>query len=177
MKKTAEAPIEVPQPPQSSKTTTDKKVSPSQLLDQTQEELAAANDKYVRLYAEFENFRRRTAQEKMTLVTTAGESLLKKLLPIADDFERALAALPEADTATQEGIRLIYDKLTHLLQQACVKPMAIDKGAEFDTALHEAVTQVPVEDAALQGKVVDVIEKGYLLQEKVLRFAKVVTGA
>ena len=177
MKKQSDTPTEALQTPQADKPTPDKKTAPTQALKQAQEEAAAANDKYLRLYAEFENFRRRTAQEKVALVTTAGESLLKKLLPIVDDFERALAALPHTDTATQEGIQLIYDKLLHLLQQAGVQPMAVDKGADFDTALHEAVTQVPAEETALQGKVVDVIEKGYLLQEKVLRFAKVVTGA
>ena len=139
-------------------------------------ELATANEKYMRLYAEFENFRRRTAQEKATLISTAGESLLKKLLPIADDFERALAALPATDTATQQGIQLIYDKLMQLLQQAGVQSMTIDQGAPLDTALHEAVTQIPTQDPNLQGKIVDVIEKGYLLKDKVLRFAKVVIG-
>lgn len=152
----------------------------SQVLKKTQEDLAASNDKYLRLYSEFENFKRRVAKEKLDLIETASEGILKKLLPILDDFERALASLQannEAPQATQEGVRLIYEKLTHLLQQAGVKPMSLDKGAVFDTEFHEAVTQMPVDDKAMQGKVLDVIEKGYLLKEKVLRFAKVVTGA
>jgi len=101
-------------------------------------------------------------------------------LPIVDDFERALAALQSTDAtapATQEGIRLIYEKLTHLLQQEGVQPMPLEKGTAFDAELHEAVTQIPVEDKEMQGKVLEVLEKGYLLKEKVLRFAKVVTGA
>jgi molecular chaperone GrpE len=153
-----------------------------QALKQAQEDLAAANDKYLRLYSEFDNFRRRAAKEKLSLIETAGEDIIKKLLPIADDFERALEAFQAADTAaapqaTQEGVRLIYEKLVHLLQQAGVQLMPLDKGTVFDTELHEAVTQMSTEDQGMQGKVLEVLEKGYLLNEKVLRFAKVVTGA
>jgi molecular chaperone GrpE len=148
----------------------------SQALKKVQEELAATNDKYLRLYSEFENFRRRATKEKLSLIEAAGEGVLKKLLPIADDFERALAALQSTDAtapATHEGIHLIYEKLT----QEGVQPMPLEKGTIFDVELHEAVTQIPVEDKEMQGKVLDVLEKGYLLKEKVLRFAKVVTGA
>ena len=151
-----------------------------QTLEKVQADLAASDDKYLRLYSEFENFRRRAAKEKLILIETAGEAMLKKLLPVADDFERALASFQTSDQAPQvmqEGVRLIYEKLMHLLPQADVKPMLIDKGVVFDTELHEAVTQVPVEDKAMKGKVLDVVEKGYLLKDKVLRFAKVVTGA
>jgi molecular chaperone GrpE len=151
-----------------------------QELTKAQEDLAAANDKYLRLYSEFENFRRRAAKEKLYLIETAGESILKKLLPITDDFERALDALQSTDAAPQamqEGVRLIYEKLAHLLQQEGVQPMPLEKGTVFDAELHEAVTQIPAADKAMQGKVLDVLEKGYLLKEKVLRFAKVVTGA
>jgi molecular chaperone GrpE len=152
-----------------------------QALKQAQEDLAAANDKYLRLYSEFDNFRRRAAKEKLFLIETAGEDIFKKLLPIVDDFERALEAFQTADTsapqATQQGVRLIYEKLTHLLQQAGVQTMPLDKGTVFDAELHEAVTQISTEDQGMQGKVLEVLEKGYLLNEKVLRFAKVVTGA
>lgn len=153
---------------------------PLQELKQAQEDLATANEKYLRLYSEFENFRKRAAKEKRYLIETAGESILKKLLPITDDFERALEALQATDAvpqAMQEGIRFIYEKLTHLLQQEGVQSMPLEKGTVFDTELHEAVTQIPAADKAMQGKVLDVLEKGYLLKEKVLRFAKVVTGA
>ena len=158
----------------------DKKEHIHETHKQAQEDLVAANDKYLRLYSEFDNFRRRAAKEKLSLIETAGEGLLKKLLPIVDDFERALEAFKAADTAphaTQEGVRLIYEKLIHVLQQAGVQSMPLDKGAVFDTEFHEAVTQMPAQDKAMQGKVLDVLEKGYLLKEKVLRFAKVVTGA
>ncbi len=150
------------------------------VLKKAQEDLVAANDKYLRLYSEFDNFRRRAAKEKLSLIETASEGMLKKLLPIVDDFERALGAFQATDTASQamqEGIRLIYEKLIHLLQQAGAQPMPLDKGTVFDAELHEAVTQMPAQDKAMQGKVLEVLEKGYLLKEKVLRFAKVVTGA
>jgi len=152
----------------------------AQALSQAQDALAEANDKYLRLSAEFENFRRRAAREKIDLIETASEGVLKKILPVVDDFERALAALqanPAPNGAAQEGIQLIYDKLVQLLQHTGVQPMAITPGTPFDPELHEAITQVPAEDKALQGKIVDIVEKGYLLKEKVLRFAKVVTGA
>ena len=158
----------------------DKKETTAQVLKKTEEDLAAANEKYLRLYSEFENFRRRSAKEKLLLVETASEDVLVKLLPIVDDFERALGAMNSTDAelkATQEGTRLIYDKLLQLLQQAGVKSMEVAKGTSFDTEFHEAITQMPVEDTEMKGKVIDVIEKGYLLKEKVLRFAKVVTGA
>jgi len=158
----------------------DKKKRNPQALKKAQEDLVAANDKYLRLYSEFENFRKRATKEKLFLVASASEGVLKKLLPIVDDFERALGVLESTDAtsqAMQEGIRLIYEKLTHLLQQEGVKPMSLVKGATFDAEFHEAVTQMPAEEEAMQGKVLDVLEKGYLLKEKVLRFAKVVIGA
>lgn len=152
----------------------------AQALEKVQAALAEAHDKYVRLYAEFENFRRRAAKEKIALIETASEAILKKLLPILDDFERALAAAAQSSAppeAMQKGVRLIYDKLIHLYQQAGVQPMETTQGTPFDAELHEAVTQTPVEDKALQGKVVEVVEKGYCLRDKVLRFAKVVIGS
>jgi molecular chaperone GrpE len=178
MKKTLSTPVQEAAP------ATEKEAGKEQYslqeLKQAQEDLATANEKYLRLYSEFENFRKRAAKEKLYLIETAGESILKKLLPITDDFERALEALQATDAvpqAMQEGIRFIYEKLTYLLQQEGVQSMPLEKGTVFDTELHEAVTQIPAEDKAMQGKVLDVLEKGYLLKEKVLRFAKVVTGA
>ena len=158
----------------------DKKKHSPPALKEAQEELIIANDKYLRLYSEFENFRRRATKEKLLLIESASEGVLKKLLPIVDDLERALTALQATDAATQamqEGISLIYDKLIHLLQQEGVRPMPIEKGTVFDAELHEAVTQMPTAEKEMQGKVLDILEKGYLLKEKVLRFAKVVIGA
>lgn len=150
-----------------------------QTIDKLQQQLTAANDKYLRLYAEFENFRRRTAQERLTLMETAGEKILQLILPIIDDFERALTALRQKNVsvaAVEEGVELIHDKLMHLLEQAGVQAMKLDKGSPFDAELQEAITKTSVSDPALQGKVVDVIEKGYLLKNKVLRYAKVIIG-
>ncbi|MEM9417416.1 MAG: nucleotide exchange factor GrpE [Bacteroidota bacterium] len=180
MKKDLTNPKATQEPAPSPDKKTSKKESATQALKKAEEELATANDKYLRLYSEFENFRRRSAKEKLLLVETAGEGILTKLLPIVDDFERALAAIRATNTtaqATQEGIQLIYEKLLRLLQQADVQPMPLEKGTPFDPELHEAVTQVATEDTEMKGRVLDVVEKGYLLKEKVLRFAKVVTGA
>lgn len=152
----------------------------SQVRKKVKEDLAAANDKYLRLYSEFENFRRRVAKEKLVLIETAGEDILKELLPIVDDFDRALLVYQSSDThnqANQEGIRLIHDKLLRLLQQKGVQEMLLEKGEAFDVEFHEAVTQLPTDDQKMRGKVLEIIEKGYLLKNKVLRFAKVVIGA
>jgi|LakMenEpi03Aug12_release.lakeMendotaPanAssembly.Ray.scaffolds.fasta_scaffold172897_1 molecular chaperone GrpE len=178
MKKNLSTPVQEAGPAKEDKV--GKEQYPLQELKQAQEDLATTNEKYLRLYSEFENFRKRAAKERLYLIETAGESILKKLLPITDDFERALEALQATDAvpqAMQEGIRFIYEKLTHLLQQEGVQSMPLEKGTVFDTELHEAVTQIPAADKSMQGKVLDVLEKGYLLKEKVLRFAKVVTGA
>jgi molecular chaperone GrpE len=150
-------------------------------LQKTQAALAEVNDKYLRLYAEFDTFRRRAAKEKLALIETANENILKQILDIVDDFERAMAVMQqhaqsqEADSM-QQGVQLIHDKLMHLIQQTGVKVMEVDKGSNFDADLHEAVTQMAREEK-LKGKVVEVLEKGYYLKDKVLRFAKVVTGA
>jgi molecular chaperone GrpE len=151
------------------------------VLQKSQAALAEANDKYIRLYAEFDNFRRRAAKEKLHLIEAANENILKQLLPIVDDFERAMAAIQKTNQeqgaeSMQQGIQLIHDKFFHLLQQAGVKPMEVYPGSEFNAELHEAVTQTPVEES-LKGKVVEVLEKGYYLKDQVLRFAKVVIGA
>lgn len=175
----SQAPIEISPMQEAERDKKKRNVQP-QALKKAKEDLAAANEKYLRLYSEFENFRRRATKERLLLIESAGERVLKKLLPIVDDFERALEALQSADVvaqATQEGIQLIYEKLIHLLQQEEVQPMPLEKGTSFDAELHEAVTQMPTEDPEMQGKVLDVLEKGYLLKEKILRFAKVVTGA
>ena len=144
-------------------------------LAQAQQALAEAEGKYLRLYAEFENFRRREAKERIAHMATASRGVLEKLLPIADDFERALQAL-QADDTTQEGIRLIYDKLLQLLQLEGVVAMQVEPGTAFDPELHEAITHTPTEDPHLKGKVIDVVAQGFLLKDKVLRFAKVVIG-
>ena len=134
-------------------------------------------DKYVRLSAEFDNYRKRTLKEKMELSKSAGEDILISLLPVVDDFDRAVKSIDEANdiVAIKEGVHLIYAKFKEFLNRKGVKEIdALHK--EFDTDEHEALTKIPAPEEDLKGKVVDVIEKGYLLNEKVIRFSKVVVG-
>lgn len=145
-------------------------------LKKLQDDLSEAKDKYLRLYAEFENHRRRTAKERIELISSANEQLIKSLLPIADDFERAAKAYGEKSDKESEGFLLIHNKLRKVLEQYGAKAMDTSSGSEFNPDLHEAITQIPA-DEKLKGKVVDVVEKGYLLNDKVIRFAKVVVGS
>lgn len=145
-------------------------------LKKLQDELTEAKDKYLRLYAEFENHRRRTSKERLELIQTANEQLIISLLPIVDDFERAAKAYGDKVDKETEGFLLIQNKLKKVLEQYGTKPMDTAAGSEFNADLHEAITQVPA-DEKLKGKVVDVVEKGYFLNEKVIRFAKVVVGS
>jgi molecular chaperone GrpE len=140
-------------------------------------DLGEAKDKYIRLYSEFDNFRKRTAKEKLEMVQSANEHLLKTLLPVVDDFERAEKSFRERDDKELEGFFLIYNKFKKVLEQAGVKVMELGPGSDFNADLHEAITQIPAPDEKLKGKIVDVIEKGYLINEKVIRFAKVVVGS
>lgn len=141
-----------------------------------QTELGESKDKYLRLYSEFENFRRRTAREKLDMIQAANEQLIRSLLPVADDFERAEKSFREKSDKDAEGFSLIRNKFRKVLEQYGVKPMEISSGADFNPDLHEAITQVPAPEEGLKGKIVDVVEKGYLLNEKVIRYAKVVVG-
>ncbi len=148
-------------------------------IEKLKAELQEAKDKYLRLYSEFENFRRRTAKERIDLTKTASENLMTALLPVMDDFERAQKALEESEDhkASKEGFDLIYNKFRNILKQKGLKPMEDKIGAEFNTEFHEAISQVPVDKKKLKGKIIDTVEKGYYLDEKVIRFAKVVIGA
>jgi molecular chaperone GrpE len=142
-----------------------------------EEKLAEMQDRYIRLSAEFDNYRKRTLREKMELSKYAGEDLLVKIIPIMDDFERALAHMNDATDciAMKSGIDLIYGKFSEFLKQSGIKE--IDSiNIPFNVDLHEAVAKVPVEEDTKKGIVVDVVQKGYYLQDKVLRFSKVVVG-
>lgn len=147
-------------------------------LEQLKADLAESKDKYLRLYSEFENFRRRTSKEKLELIGTANKELMADLVPVLDDFERASRALAEKSDveAAKEGIDLIYNKFKKTLESKGLKKMEVEKGHDFSEELHEAITQIPAGEE-LAGKVVDVVENGYFLNEKVVRFAKVVTGS
>jgi len=139
-------------------------------------ELAEAKDKYLRLYSEFENFRRRTSKEKLDLISTANKDLMSDLLPVLDDFERAMAAEGENEEGFRKGVELIQQKLSKVMEVRGLKKIKVKKGDKFDDEKHEAITQIPAEKK-LEGKIVDVIEAGYTLGETVVRFAKVVVGA
>jgi len=145
------------------------------LFKKIQDELAEAKDKYLRLYAEFENYRRRTSREKLELIQGANESLIRALLPVLDDFDRAEKAFREANHKEAEGLLLIHNKYKKVLEQHGVKAMEV--GDVFNPDLHEAISQLSVSDQGLKGKIIEVVEKGYMLGDKVVRFAKVVVGA
>ena len=138
------------------------------------EKLAEAQDKYVRLYSEYENYRKRTNLEKADLIINGSKDMIKAVLPVVDDMERALTAMADEDGA-KEGVQLIYNKLMNILSQKGLKPIEA-KGQKFDENLHEAVTQFPAADETQKGTVMDVVEKGYYLNDKVLRYAKVVVA-
>ncbi len=146
-------------------------------LKKVQDELAEAKDKYLRLYSEFENFRRRTAKEKIDMIQSANEGLLKNLLPVMDDFERAEKAFRDMNTKEAEGFLLIFNKYKKILEQSGAKVLELKAGDDFNADTQEAITQIPAPSEELKGKVVDVVEKGYTLNEKVIRFAKVVVGS
>ena len=136
------------------------------------------NDKYLRLYSEFDNFRKRTAKEKVELMQSAGEDVFKSILPVLDDFERAIAANAETTDvkAVNDGVNLIYNKFKSTLnQKGLVEMNAV--GTPFDADVHEAITNIPAPSEDLKGKVVEELEKGYSLNGKIIRFAKVVIGS
>jgi molecular chaperone GrpE len=142
-----------------------------------EEKLAELQDRYLRLSAEYDNFRKRTLKEKIELQRSANENLLSVLLQVADDFDRALLSVEEATEigAVKEGLQLISGKFNNFLSQQGVKEIeAVDR--EFDTDLHEAITKIPAPTKKMKGRVVEVVQKGYFLNDKVLRFAKVVIG-
>jgi molecular chaperone GrpE len=142
-----------------------------------QEQYNTVNDKYLRLYSEFDNYRKRTSKEKLDVINTAGADIISNLLPVVDDFERALKSAESTQDieALKEGVNLIYQKLLNSLYKKGLEPMKAT-GEEFDPELHEAITNIPAPSEDMKGKVVDEVEKGYLLNGKVIRYAKVVVG-
>ncbi len=146
--------------------------------EQLQEQLDAEKDKFMRLFAEFENYKRRTTKERIELFKTANQDVMVAMLPILDDFERALTHIEEDKEAEElrKGVLLIYTKLIKTLEQKGLAKIEIKKGDVFNADDHEAVTQIPAPDEKLKGKIIDVIEHGYKLGDKVIRFPKVVIG-
>ncbi len=183
--------IEIVESVATEETTTTKEIpTAEELIAQLQREVTDAKDKHLRLYAEFENFRRRTAKEKLDLTQNAGEKVIVAMLTVLDDFERAQKSLQKAqerenptleDTqkslqSINDGVQLIYNKLSRILEQQGLKAIPNTIGTEFNIDLHESITQIPAPTEDMKGKVVDEVEKGYQLNEKVIRFAKVVIG-
>jgi len=146
--------------------------------EQLQEELKNEKDKFLRLFAEFENYKKRTNKERIDLFKTASQDVIISMLPVLDDFERALNHIEEDKEAEdlRKGVLLIYQKLLSTLEQKGLSVVKVDKGDMFNADDHEAITQIPAPTDDLKGKIIDVIEKGYKLGDKVIRFPKVVIG-
>jgi len=146
-------------------------------LQDLTEKFADLNDKFLRLNAEYDNYRKRTLKEKMELVKSGGESVLMQILPVVDNLERAMQVIRDAKDidAVKEGIELIHSKFKDFLTMNGIREIE-SHNEDFDTDIHEAITKIPAPTPELKGKVVDVVEKGYFLHDKVMRFAKVVIG-
>src|SRR5690606_24098406 len=134
--------------------------------------IKSLNDKYLRLYSEFENFRRRTQKERIDLFKTAGADIFKSLLPVIDDFERAKLAMEDTKDidGVKAGVDLIYQKMINTLKQQGLEHMESSIGKAFDSEIHEAISQVPAPSKKMKGKIIDEVEKGYVLKDKVIRF-------
>jgi len=150
---------------------------PDETKQKLRDELEEQKDKYVRLFAEFDNFKRRTSKERLELIQTAGKEVIVSLLQVLDDCDRAEMQMQQTDDVKQikEGVQLVFNKLRKTLQTQGLKVMD-SLHTDFDVEKHEAITEIPVDDKKLKGKVVDEIEKGYYLNDKLIRFAKVVVG-
>ena len=160
-----------------SKTTNNKTVKKKSNSKSLKNDLLETKDKYLRLYSEFENYRRRTSKEKVEMINSANKELISLILPVIDDFERAIKLTSKENLDTSmEGFELIFQKLNSLLEKQGVKKMEIKTGDDFDSDFHEAITKI-ASKKNLKDKIVDVIENGYMLDDKVIRFAKVVTGS
>lgn len=146
-------------------------------IEKLNAEKAELNDRFLRLFSEFDNYKKRVSKEKLDLISTASEKVIVSILPIIDDFERAITANEKADNidSIKEGFNLIYNKLLQMMKHFDVEEIQA-KGEEFNTDYHEAVTHFPAQNEEDKGKVIDVTEKGYKLKDKVIRYAKVVVG-
>jgi molecular chaperone GrpE len=146
-------------------------------LAEKEQEIGELKDKYIRLLAEFENYKRRTIKERMELMDTAAQSTIVAMLPVLDDFDRAKTNAESKDSKEpfSEGVMLVYNKLYTILLQKGLKPMD-SNGVDFDPEYHEAITEIPAPVEGMKGKVVDTVERGYMLKDKIIRYAKVVVG-
>ena len=155
-----------------------KEVTPEEQIEELQKQLAAQKDAYLRLMADFDNFRKNTLRDKQNLLKYGGEDAFKKLLPVIDDFERAIDHMEKSDdiNSLREGVNLIYSKFKTYLEQNELTVIPAEMGETFDENIHDAMTLFPAPTPELKGKVVDCVTKGYKLKDKVIRFAKVVVG-
>ena len=155
-----------------------KEVTPEEQIEELQKQLAAQKDAYLRLMADFDNFRKNTLRDKQNLLKYGGEDAFKKLLPVIDDFERAIDHMEKSDdiNSLREGVNLIYSKFKTYLEQNELTVIPAEMGETFDANIHDAMTLFPAPTPELKGKIVDCVTKGYKLKDKVIRFAKVVVG-
>ncbi|MFD0864065.1 nucleotide exchange factor GrpE [Sungkyunkwania multivorans] len=146
--------------------------------DHLQEELAKEKDKFLRLFAEFENYKKRTSKERVELFKTAGQDVIQSMLPVLDDFDRAMLELGKTEEGNElyKGVELINNKFKGVLESKGLKMMEVETGDAFDAEVHDAITQIPAPSDDLKGKIIDVVEKGYTLGDKVIRHPKVVVG-
>lgn len=145
-------------------------------IEELKNNLSQEQDKYLRLFAEFENFKKRTSRERIELFKTAGQEVISSLLPILDDFERAVNNTPEEQNKEIEGFVLIQNKLNDIMKSNGLIATETKTGDTFDAEVHEAITLIPAPDATQKGKIIDITEKGYQLGDKIIRFPKVVVG-
>ena len=146
-------------------------------LEKYKADLETEKDKFLRLFAEFENYKRRTSKERVEMFKTAGQDVMQAMLPVLDDFDRAMNEISKAeDKNLSKGVELIANKLRETLKAKGLTQMKVEQGDTFDAEIHEAITQIPAPKKSLKGKVVDVVEKGYKLGERIIRFPKVVVG-
>ena len=147
------------------------------VVESLQSEIDKEKNNFLRLFAEFENYKKRTSKERIELFSTANRELMSVLLPILDDFDRGLNEIKKSgDDAMMEGMQLIFNKFKNTLNQKGLKEMEVGKGDVFDAEIHEAISQIPAPSKKLKGKIIDVVEKGYKLGETIIRFPKVVLG-
>ena len=146
--------------------------------EQMQDQLVAEKDKFMRLFAEFENYKKRTTKERIELFKTASKDVVVAMLPVLDDFERALSHIEDDKEAEElrKGVLLIYNKLVNTLEQKGLSKLEVRQGDVFNADIHEAITQIPAPSEDLKGKIIDVVEHGYKLGDKIIRFPKVVIG-
>jgi len=174
---TIEENAEIKKTKSKSKSKKSKKNDSQEKVEELEIQLAEARDKHLRLFAEFENFKKRNTRERFELMKTAAQDTMNVILPVLDDFDRAKKAAEDQSTTEQlsEGVLMVYNKIYTVLGNKGLKPME-STGEVFDPELHEAITEIPAPTEDMKGKIVDTVEKGYYLNEKIIRFAKVVVG-